>query len=316
MKPIEISIVVPVYNSESCLDELANQVQKALENFSYELILVNDASTDRSWSKILSLAQAQESICGISLKKNSGQDNAIMAGLTHARGKYVVIMDDDLQHSPYDIIRLYNECSHGYDICYAAFKKRQSAWKNLGSELNGFLSQLLLKKPKDLYLSPFKMIRQDFLKEILKYQGPFPYVDGIVLSLTSNIGQIETIHHDRFSGEGNYGLYKSISVFLKHVTGYSLYPLRIVTMTGVLSSTLAIFMAIYFLVDYFTNSRHVEGWLTLVLLLVFFSGLTLMCLGLIGEYVGRIYLTITSKRQFTIDKVIRLELKDVSDAGA
>jgi glycosyltransferase involved in cell wall biosynthesis len=308
MEVIEISVVVPVYNSEGCLEELVNQLHAALQNLNYEVILVNDLSTDNSWKKIVSLAQAHDAVNGISLKKNSGQDNAIMAGLSQTRGSYVVIMDDDLQHSPYDIKVLHNKCKEGYDICYAVFKKRQSVWKNLGSDLNGFLSWVFLKKPKNLYLSPFKMIRQDFLKEILTYQGPFPYLDGIVLSLTSNIGQVETIHHDRYRGKGNYGLYKSMSVFLKHVTGYSLYPLRLVTFTGFLASTLAIIIAAYYVLDYFTNSTHVEGWLTLVLLLVFFNGLILMCLGFIGEYIGRIYLTVSSKRPYVIDQLIKAKL--------
>lgn len=311
MKSIEISIVVPVYNSESCLEELIHQIHKALESFTYEVILVNDMSTDNSWNKIVSLTHNYETVCGVSLKKNSGQDNAIMAGLTQAGGNFVVIMDDDLQHSPNDIKTLYDKCKQGYDICYAVFKRKQSVWKNLGSELNGFLSQVFLKKPKDLYLSPFKMIRQDFLKEILTYQGPFPYVDGIVLTLTSNIGQVETIHHDRYMGKGNYGLYKSVSVFLKHITGYSLYPLRLVTITGFLASTLAVLIGIYFLLDYFTNSTHVEGWLTQVLLLVFFNGLILMSLGFIGEYIGRIYLTVSSKRPYVIDQLVKSKSKQV-----
>ncbi len=309
MKAIEISIVVPVYNSEGCLDELTDQISIALKNIPYQLILVNDKSKDNSWSKIVSLSHKYDCVTGISLKKNSGQDNAIMAGLGQASGKYIVIMDDDLQHSPYDIITLYEQCKLGYDICYAVFKRRQSWWKNLGSNLNGFLSQLFLKKPKDLYLSPFKIISNHFLKEIIKYQGPFPYVDGIVLSLTNNIGQIITHHHGRHAGKGNYSLFKSVSVFLRHITGYSLYPLRIVTFSGIFASSLSILLGIYFVIDYIRNSKHVEGWITLVLLIVFFNGLILMCLGFIGEYVGRIYLTITSKPQYVIDQLIESDLK-------
>lgn len=300
---IEISIVVPVYNSEQCLDELSTQISNALGAIHYELILVNDRSPDNSWDKIASLARVDGRIKGISLRKNSGQDNAIMAGLSHASGKFVVIMDDDLQHSPVDILKLYERCKEGYDICYGFFlEKHQSFWKNAGSAFNGYLAEVFLKKPKGVYLSPFKILDGSLVKEIVQYRGPFPYVDGIVLSLTDNITQIELTHHKRFDGRGNYNLFKSVSVFLKHITGYSLYPLRVATIIGMSTASLSAFLGIYFLFDYLRNDTHVEGWITLVLLIVFFNSLILMCVGLMGEYIGRIYLTVTAKRQYVIDK--------------
>ena len=126
-----------------------------------------------------------------------------MAGLGQAFGDYVVIMDDDLQHSPADISKLVGKCIEGYDICYGLFPdKRQSFWKNAGSKLNEYLAELFLKKPKGLYLSPFKAIRGSLVKEIKEYKGPFPYIDGIILSLTSNITQIELVHQKRFDGKG------------------------------------------------------------------------------------------------------------------
>ena len=305
MKIIDISIVIPVYNSEKCLDELNHQITKELGDSRYELILVNDKSADNSWNKIISLAAINPHIKGISLKKNSGQDNAIMAGLAQANGEYIVIMDDDLQHSPADILKLYDKCTEGYDIVYGLFpKKKQSLWKNAGSNLNDFLAEVFLKKPKGLYLSPFKVVSRALVKEIKEYKGPFPYIDGIVLSLTSNIAQVELQHRKRFDGRGNYNLLRSVSVFLRHVTGYSLYPLRFATIIGILTAGLSFLLGGYFVVDYLTNARRVEGWITLVLLIVFFNGLILMCVGMIGEYIGRIYLTLTYKRQYVIDKEI------------
>jgi glycosyltransferase involved in cell wall biosynthesis len=305
MKKPDLSIVVPVYNSENCLDELAQQIDNNLRGFDYELIFVNDKSKDNSWEKIVSLTSVNKRIKGISLKKNAGQDNAIMAGLGKVTGEYVVIMDDDLQHSPADITKLYEKCKEGHDICYGLFsEKKQSFWKNAGSQLNDYLAELFLKKPRGLYLSPFKIIRESLVKEIKEYKGPFPYIDGIVLSLTSNIIQIELAHQKRFDGKGNYSLIRSVSVFLKHITGYSLYPLRFATILGIMAAGLSFLLGAYFVIDYLTNSRRVEGWITLVLLSVFFNGLILMCVGLIGEYIGRIYLTLTSKRQYVIDKLI------------
>jgi len=301
----EISIVVPVYNSEGSLDELNRQIDEAIKHLTYELILVNDRSKDKSWDKIVELAKINKRIKGVSLKKNSGQDNAIMAGLGLATGKFVVVMDDDLQHSPSDIVKLYEKCKTGFDVCYGLFvNKKQSLWKNLGSKFNEYISELFLNKPKGLYLSPYKIMSGDLVKEITQYKGPFPYLDGIILSLTANITQIELTHHKRQEGKGNYNLFRSASVFMKHVTGYSLYPLRIATIIGFAASAVSILLGVFYLVDYLTSAARVEGWITLVLLIVFFNGLILMCVGLIGEYIGRIYLTITSRRQYVIDKQV------------
>ena len=148
---VEISVVVPVYNSEDCLEELARQIHDALENkFTYELLLINDQSKDKSWEKIVSLAEKYSFIKGINLRKNSGQDNALMAGIRNSSGRYVVIMDDDLQHSPYDIPALYKCIIEGkYDVVYANFHpKKQSLWKNIGSWLNGKIAEFVLEKPK------------------------------------------------------------------------------------------------------------------------------------------------------------------------
>lgn len=305
MRQPEVSIVIPVYNSEKCLDELNAQVSDALKNITYEMILVNDKSKDRSWSKIVSLTQVNPRIKGITLKKNAGQDNAIMAGLSQAAGDFVVIMDDDLQHSPFDIPKLLSKCKEGFDVCYAQFAdKKQSLWKNAGSKLNDFLAEVFLKKPGGLYLSPFKIMRNSVAKNIVTYNGPFPYVDGIILSITSNFTQVEMLHQKRFEGSSNYNIVRSVSVFLKHVTGFSLYPLRMVTLIGIMAASLSFFLGGYFIIDYLTNETQVEGWITLVLLLAFFNGLILMCLGLIGEYIGRIYLTVTAKPQFVIDEIV------------
>src|SRR5438045_151297 len=147
-----LSIVIPVYNSADCLAELNTQLELALTNLPYEVILVNDGSKDNSWQQILQLQQKNDRITGINLRKNYGQDNAIMAGLHYVKGNYVVIMDDDLQHAPADITALYDGCKD-YDVCYALFEtKKQARWKNMGSRINGKLSEKLLAKPRHLYL--------------------------------------------------------------------------------------------------------------------------------------------------------------------
>ena len=184
----KISIVVPVYNSQECMEPLAQRIDECLRESDYELILVNDGSADHSWEEIKRVASQNKNIIGVNLRKNSGQDNAIMAGLKQVRGDYVIIMDDDLQHNPADIPNLVSECAKGFDVCFANFEsKKQKWWKNFGSWFNGKAAEIVIGKPKRIYLSPFKAIGRDVIDEIIKYEGPYPYVDGLLFTVTRNV---------------------------------------------------------------------------------------------------------------------------------
>lgn len=306
MEAVKISIVIPVYNSENCLLELNREIEKELLHFTdYELILVNDKSTDASWKKIEEICSINEKAIGINFRKNFGQDSALLAGLRQSTGAYVVIMDDDLQHAPSDIIHLYNKCKEGFDVCYAFFsRKNQKAWKNFGSWVNGKLSEKFLNKPKSIYLSPFKIMSRAITDEVKKFAGPFPYIDGTILTVTSNLTQIEVPHHPRFVGSGNYSFVRSLKVFVKHATNYSIYPLRMVSAVGFGSALISFILGIFYLVQYFMGDRGVEGWITIIILLIFFGGMILMSLGLIGEYVGRNFLSVNGHPQFVIEKII------------
>jgi glycosyltransferase involved in cell wall biosynthesis len=300
-----ISIVIPVFNSASILPELLKETTLALTGkLTYELILVDDGSTDTSWKTLTALAK-EYPLRALRLRKNAGQDNAIMAGLNQAKGDFAIIMDDDLQHDPKDILRLLSEIEKGTDVCYANFTfKKQSIWKNTGSFLNGKMAEMLIGKPAHLYLSPFKIIRSSLVKEMLLFQGPFPYVDGIILTLTASISQIDCIHHNRHEGKGNYTLGKSTDVFLNLMTGFSVKPLRLLMLAGICALSTGLGGSIYYLIDYFTDKKPVEGWITLVLLVLFFGGSILFGIGLLGEYVARIYLTTNRRPPYSIAEVI------------
>ena len=298
-----ISVVVPVYNSSNCLMELAKRVHKTLQR-DYELILVNDQSLDNSWDVIHTLVKEYDTVIGINLRKNSGQDNALMAGLRQSNGDYVVIMDDDLQHAPEDIIRLYEQCQKGFDICFADFDvKKQRLWKNLGSWINGKIAEVSINKSKHLYLSPFKIIRKEIVTAICAYDGPFPYIDGLIMTVTNNFTQVTVKHHQRFSGESTYSLKKSLTVWGKHITGFSILPLRIASIVGVFAALYGLCLAVYYIAYYFLYG-NVLGWTTLSCLVLFLGGLILMSLGVIGEYVGRIYLKLNNRPQYIIKDII------------
>jgi len=301
-----ISIVVPVYNSEECIQALVGRVDECLDGVEYELVLVNDCSPDKSWEEIKKAVQANESVVGINLRRNSGQDNAIMAGFSRARGDYAVVMDDDLQHDPADIKMLIRELERtDSDVCFARFpKKKQQLWKNLGSWFNGKMAEIIINKPPGLYLSPFKVIRREIVDEIAEYNGPYPYVDGILFTVTQNVTQIDVNHHERYAGEGNYNLIRSINVWLKLMTNFSVFPLRIATYSGFMASGLGFLLATYYFGKYFIAGEEVEGWTSLMVLTLFLGGTILLALGAVGEYVGRTYISINRRPQYTIKEVV------------
>ena len=304
----EISIVIPVYNSQECISELCHQITDALKGIDYEQIMVNDCSRDSSWNEIKKEAQKNKNILGINLRKNGGQDNAILTGLNYANGKYIIIMDDDLQHSPYDILKLYEEIKKGFDVVYANFNsKKQKLWKNIGSWFNGKISEIALQKPKEVYLSPFKILCRGVVQEMIKFNNLFPYIDGLIFQVTRNITQIPIEHHKREMGKSNYNLAKSIRVFFRMLFGFSTMPLNIASFTGFFTAFVGLILAIIYAVEYFTGKADVTGWTTLVILILILGGLILVSLGIIGRYLGQIYLTVNKQPKFIIKDTINIK---------
>lgn len=309
---VECSVVVPVYNSEDCIEELCSRLKEAFNSMetSHEVILVNDASRDNSWQKIVALAKKDKNIKAINLRKNFGQDSAIMSGLNNCNGSAVIIMDDDLQHDPADIPNLLAELKKGYDVVYARFaEKKQKLWKNLGSWFNGIFANIVIKKPRHIYLSPFKAIDRKVVDEIINYNGPFPYIDGLLFRVTDNISQKDAEHYERFAGKTNYNLWKSIRVWLSLATNFSVIPLRLATFLGLSFSLFGFVLALAFFIYKLVHPQipfeeMPVGWTSLIVSVLVLGGIQLFSLGVIGEYVGRSYLNINKKPQFIIkDKV-------------
>ena len=248
---VDCSVVVPVYNSEDCIEELCSRLAQVFNSMeiSYQVILVNDGSRDNSWQKIVAVAKKDKNITGINLRKNFGQDCALMAGLNNCNGSAVIIMDDDLQHDPADIPNLLAELKKGYDVVYARFtEKTQKLWKNLGSWFNGILANIVIKKPPHIYLSPFKAIDRKVVDEIINYNGAFPYIDGLLFRVTDNVSQKDVQHHERFAGKTNYNLWKSIRVWLCLATNFSVIPLRLASLLGFSFSLFGFILALAFFI--------------------------------------------------------------------
>lgn len=307
-----LSFVIPVYGSEQVLPELVKRLDAVMQTMAparrhYEVIFVCDCSPDRSWAVIEQLAATHPWVRGILLRMNAGQHNALMAGFAEARGQVVMTMDDDLQHSPSDIPALLAELDSGRDVVYARFRNRQHAnWKIWGSRLNDKVAGYLMNKPADLYLSPFRAMRAAIVRDILRYRGPYVYVDGLVLSMTRNIGTVEVEHHDRFAGDSGYSFKKSISLWLKMATNFSIVPLRLTSFAGLVLAGLGFLFAILLVIQKFTLDAMPIGWSSLIVTILIIGGMQLVALGMLGEYLGRVLLTLNSRPQFVIGATVGL----------
>lgn len=307
-----ISVVIPVYNSEHIIEKLHQRLTETLYGYAerYEIILVNDCSPDNVWEKILVLCEKDMAVKGLSLRKNVGYDNAIMAGLNYVSYPKIIIMDDDLQHSPEYIPKLVEKLGNGFDIVYGQFlAKKQTPIKNFGSWLNGQLARFIIGKPKDLYLSPFKALKREIAEEAVQYGGPFPYVDGLFFQITSSIGQIPLEHHQRDSGTGGHGIFRSLRIMLNFCTTFSIIPLRVFTLSGFLVALSAGFFSAVLILWKIFGEIDVEGWASLLLAILVFSGIQLMGLGILGEYVGRSYMNINRKPQFVLKEIKNIDMR-------
>lgn len=302
---ISLSIVVPVYRSADVLPELVRQVRDVLAGTKYdgeyELVLVNDSSPDASWSVIEDCAKEFHWVRGLSLRKNFGQHNATMAGLRYSRGRIVIVMDDDLQHPPSALLALAERIEQGYDVCYTNYKERKhAAWKKWGSRFNDVVAAWVLKKPRDLYLSSFKAMGRGVVDAILAYDGPYSYVDGLILGATNSITTVDIAHRDRFAGNGNYNLRRSVGLWLKMATGSSVYPLRIATVTGFCIATLSMIFLVVIVVQRLTHPEMQPGWASIIATILLIGGLQMVFLGIIGEYIGRIYIRLNNSPQYVV----------------
>jgi undecaprenyl-phosphate 4-deoxy-4-formamido-L-arabinose transferase len=295
--------VIPVYGSERILPELVTQVHRVMQEqaWSYEIIFVCDQSPDQSWKVIQNLAKDYPSVRGILLRMNAGQHNALMAGLAQAKGQIIVTMDDDLQHSPRDIPSLVAQIEQGHDVAYAHFRTRKHPlWKILGSRLNNTVAGYLMKKPTDLYLSPFRAFKSVIRDEVLRYRGPYVYVDGLILSVTRHIAAVTVDHHDRFAGDSRYGFRKSISLWLKMATSFSIIPLRITSFLGLLFAGVGFLFAVLLVIQKFTLNLMPVGWSSLIVTILIIGGVQLLALGMLGEYLGRVLLTLNARPQYVV----------------
>ncbi|OQX29453.1 MAG: glycosyltransferase [Spirochaeta sp. LUC14_002_19_P3] len=299
---MKLSVCIPVYNGASTIGPLVDEIRRELGEYDLEIILVNDASpNDNSEAVCSRLARELKEVRFIGLRRNYGEHNAVMCALTHSTGDYAVILDDDGQNPPSCIHALLEKAQTGVDVVYSRYpKKRHHFLRNLGSRFNNAAASWLMDKPKNLYLSSFKVISRAVVDEIIKYKGPVPYIDGLIFRATNSAASVEVEHKVRVHGRSNYTLKKLLRLWLAMFINFSQKPLRVAMGAGLFFSVISIVLAIIFFIERIQNPDLPLGWATLILTTLFIGSMQLIFLGLIGEYVGKIYLDINGTPQWTI----------------
>ncbi len=297
-----LSVVIPVYHGAITVQKLVESTQEQLKEYPFEIILINDGSKDDSEKKCLELTERFNNVSFLSLRKNFGEFQAVMCGLNHAKGEYTVIIDDDFQNPPSEIIKLLETAQQrDYDVVYGQYDdKKHHQFRNIGSWFVNQITTSLFKKPQDLYLSSFKLIKKEVVEEICIYKGPYPYIDGLIFNVTDNVGKVTVQHHDRHHGESNYTAKKLASLFLNIIFGYSLLPVRLAMFLGFLSTFIAIVLSIFQFMDMIDYPIR--------LLILFIGGIQLISIGIVGEYVGKTFLTQSNTPQYSV------KIKKINDA--
>ncbi|TDE11544.1 glycosyltransferase family 2 protein [Dyadobacter psychrotolerans] len=298
---MKLSVVIPVYNSQSTIRLLVERLQSELSAISFEIVMVNDGSRDASERIGQQLADQYSNVRFISLRRNYGEFNAVMCGLNWAYGDYCVMIDDDFQNPPEEIFKLLATAEKGdHDVVYTYYEKKQhSKRRNMGSKLVNWITGYLLNKPKDLYLSSFKLIKHEVVQEIIKYQGPYPYIDGLIFRITNNIGTVQVSHLKREEGASNYTWRKLISLFLNILFCYSSLPIRVFMPIGLGLFGLG-FILLTFLFGQWILGPDPKGWQVVTAAFIFIGGIQCTLLSVLGEYIGKSFMAQSGQPQYVI----------------
>ncbi|MFI3213116.1 MAG: glycosyltransferase [Eubacteriales bacterium] len=309
----KLSYVIPCYRSAltigKVVDEI-NETMKSLSEYEYEIILVNDCSPDDTFEVITKLCEQQENICGVNLAKNFGQHAALMAGFHYVTGDILVCLDDDGQTPADEVGKLLEKIEEGEDVVYAKYEsKKHSLFRNFGSVINEKMAQYMLGKPKELYVSSYFVARKFVVEEMIRYENAFPYVIGLVLRSTKRIVNVNVTHREREIGNSGYTFLKLLNLWFNGFTAFSVKPLRIATISGSIFAILGFLYGLYTIIKWFIVPEVPLGFSSQMAVTVFFGGMTMLMIGLVGEYIGRMYICMNNSPQYVIREVVKQEGK-------
>ncbi|MBR6147771.1 MAG: glycosyltransferase family 2 protein [Lachnospiraceae bacterium] len=307
----KVSFCIPCYKSEQTLAKVVDEIRTSMEELSdkyeYEIILVNDASPDGTFNVICKLADTYPNITGIDLAKNFGQHAALMAGFAHLSGDILVCLDDDGQTPANEVYKLLDKIEEGEDVVYAKYDhKKHSLFRNFGSFINEKMTEFLLGKPKELYVSSYFAAKRFIVDEMLRYDKSYPYVIGLVLRSTKRIANVNVDHREREVGRSGYTLGKLLGLWMNGFTAFSVKPLRIATWTGISCAILGFIYGLYTIIKKFVLGDAVAvGFSALMSSVMFIGGMILFMLGILGEYIGRMYISMNNAPQYVIREVVK-----------
>lgn len=308
---MKISFVIPCYRSEKMIGKVIEEIRETMvkmPQYTYEVVLINDCSPDDTFGAIKELAAKYPFIKGINLARNFGQHAALMAGFRHVTGDVVVCLDDDGQTPADEVGKLLAKIEDGEDVVYAKYEHKQhSAFRNLGSKVNEIMTRFMLGKPKELYISSYFAARRFVIEDVIRYENSYPYVIGLVLRVTKRISNVTVNHRDREEGTSGYTLKKLFGLWFNGFTAFSVKPLRIATVMGGCSAFLGFAYGLYTVLKKLIVPDVPIGFSALMSAIVIFGGMIMLMLGLIGEYIGRIYISLNSAPQYVIRDVVNIE---------
>lgn len=306
-----VSFIIPCYRSEHTVGGVTEEIRStmsAMEGYNYEIILVNDSSPDGTFKTISALAESDSHITAVDLAKNFGQHAALMCGMNHAKGDIIVCLDDDGQTPANEVGKLLEKIEEGYDVVYASYEDKQhSGFRRFGSMVNSRMTEIMLSKPRELALTSYFAAKRFIIDEMLRYEHCFPYVMGLVLRSTKNICNVPVTHRAREEGQSGYNLGKLLGLWFNGFTSFSIKPLRFATYFGTFTAFCGFLYALIIVIRYFTVNAAPQGWPTTTSLLLILGGIILVVLGLIGEYVGRIFMCVNASPQYVERQVVRNE---------
>jgi glycosyltransferase involved in cell wall biosynthesis len=308
--PPAYSAVIPVFNSAAIVGETVNACARFFERegLSYEIVLVDDGSTDGSWEILKAAAAENAAVVAVRLLRNYGQHSAVHCGLALSRGEYVVVLDDDMQNRPEEILNLIQSAGAGADVVFGSFRrKRHSAVRRLGSWLTNHVNTAVFGKPKDLVLTNFKLLHRPLVDRILAHRTPFPYINGLAVMYAQRPTTATVEHHERRVGSSNYGAVRIAKLLTRIVFNYSAVPLRLVTVAGMIVAAASFCFGAYVLMKALIVGTTVPGWASVTVMMAFFNGMTLLVLGMIGEYLIRILKQISMAEPYHVVDVARRE---------
>ncbi len=307
----KISFCIPCYKSEQTLPKVVEEIQTTMlgmkDRYEYEIILVNDASDDNTFGVIRDLADNNSNITGIDLARNFGQHAALMAGFRYVSGDILVCLDDDGQTPANEVGKLLDKLESGEDVVYAKYEhKKHSLFRNFGSYINEKMTEFLLGKPKELYVSSYFAAKRFIVDEMLRYDKSYPYVIGLVLRSTKKIANVTVDHREREIGRSGYTIGKLLGLWMNGFTAFSVKPLRIATWTGISCAILGFIYGLYTVIKKFVLGDAVAvGFSALMSSVMFIGGMILFMLGILGEYIGRMYISMNNAPQYVIREVVK-----------